>query len=125
MSDRRLGIYEPHPLIHPLELDRPNQGLKGAKPLLYNHSSVVRGKLEGALAPSETIISPSPYQGEDAVRRVKERRSLSYNHLPLPLIKGKGDKGDGVVKQSLEHTAGKLKTEEVDDDQANSCKLKG
>ena len=44
---------------------------------------------------------------------------------PFPLSRGRGIKGDGVVKQSLEHTVGKLKTEEVDDDQANSCKLKG
>ena len=33
------------------------------------------------------------------VRRVKERRSLSYEIIPLPLAKGKGIKGIGFIKK--------------------------
>jgi len=53
---------------------------------------VSKGTPRGASAPL-SLSSPSPLQERDTKRRVQERRSLSYILFPLPLIKGKGDKG--------------------------------
>jgi len=42
------------------------------------------------------------------LRRVKERRSLSYATIPLPLVKGKGIKGIGLIKIKGEGLANNL-----------------
>jgi len=60
--------------------------------LLSNGGEVWRGE-----APSKIII-PLSFEGEDTIRRVKERRSLSYiTNSPSP-YQGEGDKGDRVEK---------------------------
>jgi hypothetical protein len=51
-----------------------------------------KGKPEGALVPSETIIPP-PSKLKDNIRRVKRGEASLIYPFPLPLIKGKGDKG--------------------------------
>ncbi len=82
-------------------------------------------KFEGA-TPLQNLCPPSPLKERNTKGELRRGEASLTTISPFPLIRGRGIKGDGVVKQSLEHTVGKLKTEEVgDDDQANSHKLKG
>jgi hypothetical protein len=69
-----------------------------------------KGKPEGALVPSETIIPP-PSKLKDNIRRVKRGEASLIYPFPLPLIKGKGDKGGWGCQINLKGVRLPIKTE--------------
>ncbi len=80
----------PHPLsLSPSKGEREGNFLKGLRPSLK--SLPLKREPKRGKASSEVKIFPL-LQG-----RVKERRSLSYTTIPLPLVKGKGIKGIGLL----------------------------
>jgi len=51
--------------------------------------------MKGAPPPSKNHSSPSPYSGAIIKGSFRGAKPLFLINFPLPLIKGKGDKGEG------------------------------